>query len=386
MNRLTIGLIVNPVAGIGGSVALKGSDGPDIQARAREAGGVPRAPERTLRTLKAMGEAVSQVDWITCEGPMGGQYLAEAGSETRIVPGSHPPANGSSTPEDTRRAARAMVELGVDLLVFVGGDGTARDLLEAIGDRIPVVGVPSGVKMHSGVFATTPEQAGELISRLIDGGLVNAVHRQVRDLDEAALRQGELRPRLFGELKVPEAGGYLQHTKERGRENEALAVTEIVADVLERLTGTNEDMNAAVVLGPGSTVGAIKHALGFEGTLLGFDVWRQGACIARDVDGAWLEENLERAVVVLSFTRGQGFLLGRGNQQLTPEFLRRIGRKSIWIVGTRTKLKSLEGRPLLLDTDDPELDRDWSGLVEIISGYEDRLIHRLSGEGPDDHG
>jgi predicted polyphosphate/ATP-dependent NAD kinase len=386
VNRLTIGLIVNPVAGIGGSVALKGSDGTDIQARAREAGAVPRVPERTLRALKAIGEKLQQIDWLTCDGSMGRQYLVEAGCSPRLLPGVHHPANGATKPEDTRQAAREMVELGVDLLVFTGGDGTARDLLEAIGDRVPVVGIPGGVKMHSGVFATTPEQAGELIGRLIDGGLVNAVHRQVRDLDEAALRRGELRPRLFGELKVSEEGGYLQHTKERGRENEDLAVLEIVADVLEHLTGPNRDVNEAVVLGPGSTVAAIKHALGFEGTLLGFDVWRQGACIALDVDGNWLEENLDRAVVVLSFTRGQGFLLGRGNQQLTPEFLRRIGRQSIWIVGTRTKLKSLDGRPLLLDTNDPELDRAWSGLVEIISGYEDRLIHRLSGGGVDRDG
>jgi predicted polyphosphate/ATP-dependent NAD kinase len=228
--------------------------------------------------------------------------------------------------------------------------------------------------MHSGVFATTPERAGALLRRLLEGGLVSLVQREVRDLDERAIRAGEIRPRLFGELTVPEPGGYLQHTKERGVESEPLAINEIVAEVIERL----HELSDPVVLGPGSTLGEIKRALGFEGSLLGFDVWHQGAVLAKDVDARWLESELESACLVLSFTRGQGFLIGRGNQQLSPRFLRRIGRKSIMVVGTRTKLKSLDGRPLLMDTDDPALDRDWAGLIEVVTGYEDTLLYRLS--------
>ena len=131
------------------------------------------------------------------------------------------------------------------------------------------------------------------------------------------------------------------------------------------------------MLGPGSTVNEIKRALGFDGTLLGFDVWTNGRLVARDVNSQWLLDNLQHAVVILSFTRSQGFLIGRGNQQLTPEFLRRIGRSNIWVVGTRSKLQSLEGRALLLDTDDAQLDQAFSGLIEIIAGYEDRLLYRL---------
>jgi predicted polyphosphate/ATP-dependent NAD kinase len=370
--RLEVGLLVNPVAGIGGSVALKGSDGTDVQAQARALGGTARGGERTRRVLTALGDRAGAIDWLACAGAMGADYLSERGITCRVLGR----AKAITTRDDTCEAAKQMARAGVDLLIFAGGDGTARDILEAVDERLPVLGIPAGVKMHSGVFATTPEQAGELVSRLISGGLVSVARREVRDLDEAALRQGELVPRYFGDLTVPEPGGYLQHTKERGRENESLAVTEIVADVVERLG----QWPGAVVLGPGSTVGEIKRALGFEGTLLGFDVWRDGVPQAKDVNAAWLVEHLEAAVVVLSFTRGQGFLLGRGNQQLTPALLRRLGRDAIWVVGTRTKLASLEGRPLLLDTDDPALDREWSGLVEVTAGYEDRLFYRLSAE------
>lgn len=368
--RLKFGLIVNPIAGIGGAVGLKGSDGLQTQAAARGMGGEPRSAARTLRALAAMGSAAAKADWYSPGGAMGGSALDEAAIAYQRV-GESP---GVSDRTDTLECARALCAAGVDLIVFSGGDGTARDLLEAVGDRIPVLGIPAGVKMHSGVFATTPERTGELLVRLLEGGLVSAVRREVRDLDEAALRRGELRPRYFGELRVPEPGGYLQHTKERGRENEALAIGEIAAYLGELIAG----QTGAVVLGPGSTLSAIKTALGFEGTLLGFDVWRDGALEARDVNAGWLMNHVDQGQVILSFTRGQGFLIGRGNQQLTPEFLRRLGRDALVVVGTRSKLASLDGRPLLLDTNDSALDAELSGLIEIIAGYEDRLFYRLA--------
>ncbi len=369
MTRLKVGLLVNPVAGLGGTVALKGSDGADVQAEARARGATPRAPERTRRMLEALKHG-DDIRWCTWGGAMGEEALRAAGLHGEVL-GDAPDVTSAG---DTRMAARALVGAGVDLLVFTGGDGTARDLLEAIDRELPVLGIPGGVKMHSGVFATTPERGAELLDALVSGGLVSSAIREVRDLDESALHRGEIRPRYFGEMRVPEPGGYLQHTKERGVENEALAVTEIAADVVEQLVEEKEP----VVLGPGSTLGAIKQALGFEGSLLGFDVWQQGAVVARDVDGRWLETRMDSATIVLSFTRGQGFLIGRGNQQLTPAFLRRVGRDALRVVGTRTKLKSLDGRPLLIDTDDPELDRIWSGLIEVITGYQDRLFYRLS--------
>lgn len=228
--------------------------------------------------------------------------------------------------------------------------------------------------MHSGVFTTTPERAGQLLQSLITGGLVQSVFRDVRDLDEQALRNGRLEPRFFGEMRVPEPGGYLQHTKVSGRENEALAVQEIIADVSERL----EQESRPVILGPGSTLMGIKSALGMDGTLLGIDVWQQGRQLAGDVDRHWLDSLGSQPLLVLSFTRSQGFLIGRGNQQLSPELLRSLSPTDLWVVATRTKLASLEGRPLLVDTDDPSLDLAMSGLIEIVTGYEDRLLYRVA--------
>jgi predicted polyphosphate/ATP-dependent NAD kinase len=369
MKPLTFGFLVNPVAGIGGAVALKGSDGADVQREALARGGKPRGADRARRALSSAARA-AEVRWLTWGGEMGEEVLESLGLSFEVL-GT---AAGDQTAADTRQAALTLSAAGIDLLLFAGGDGTARDLLQALDRSLPVLGIPAGVKMHSGVFATTPERAGALIDRLVDGGLVSLVAREVRDLDEAAIREGEIRPRYFGELMVPEPGGYLQHTKERGVESEPLAVNEITAEVVERLS----EESLPVVLGPGSTLREIKQALGFSGSLLGFDVWQAGRVLARDVDAAWLDAELDAARLILSFTRGQGFLIGRGNQQLAPDFLRRIGRQSVWVVGTRTKLTSLEGRPLLMDTDDPELDRAWSGLIEVITGYEDTLLYRLS--------
>jgi len=374
---LTVGLVINPVAGIGGSLALKGSDDVGLQARARAAGATGRGAARTLRMLTALGEAATRVRWLCWSGAMGEAVLAEAGLTATVV-GRHGAVTGAA---DTRSAALGLRAAGVDLLLFAGGDGTARDILEAVGGAIPVLGIPSGVKMHSGVFATTPEAAAAIVAALVDGGLVRSALAEVRDLDEAALQHGEVRPRYFGELRVPEMGGFLQHTKESGRENEALALEEIVAEVVERV----REAPGCHVLGPGSTLAAIKRALGMTPTLIGVDVLEEGRQTGTDVDAGWLEARLRAraaagappAVLVLSFTRQQGFLLGRGNLQLSPAVLRLVGRDHVWIAATRSKLLSLGGRPLLIDTDDPELDRAWRGLFEIVTGYDDRLWYRV---------
>ncbi|MFP6816433.1 MAG: ATP-NAD kinase family protein [Pseudomonadales bacterium] len=369
---ICVGLIVNPIAGIGGRVALKGSDGVDIQKHAARIGGQPRGEARARRALAAAAGAIDQVRWLTWGGAMGASVLDGAGIGCQVLGQPNLP----SSARDTRRAAQVMVDAGADLLLFCGGDGTARDLLEAIEDQVPVLGIPAGVKMHSGVFTTTPETAGEILQRLVVGGLVRSARADVRDVDEQALRDGRVGTRFFGELLVPEFGGFVQHTKEGGRENESLALAEIVADAVERIQESPD--RVSYVLGPGSSVAAIKEALGMRVTLLGMDVYRNGTQIGIDVDAVWLESRLaEPFGLILSFTRRQGFLLGRGNQQLSPAFLRRLDRTRFWVVATRSKLLSLDGRPMLIDTDDTELDRTYSGLVEVSCGYQDRLWYRV---------
>ena len=277
---LNIGLLINPVAGVGGPAAMKGSDGTEAQTRAGELGVQPQAVARAAETFKELqrilthsvkesgkesGKETGNCRLITLAGPMGEDALEgsdASGSAIERVVLSHPEIAFPTTSAMTRAGVEAVVGL-VDLLVFVGGDGTARDVLDALGENsdVPVLGVPAGVKMHSGVFATSPGSAASLLAELIQGGLVAAHHAEVRDIDEAALRQGVVGSRRYGEMLVPSAGDYLQHVKSGGKEVEALVLLEIAAEVAESLAGESRAGQTPLILGPGSTCFAIKQQL-----------------------------------------------------------------------------------------------------------------------------
>jgi len=370
---LRVGLIVNPVAGLGGTAALKGSDGVATQRMARERGAVPQANARVVAALAPLRDRVAEFEFSTWGGAMGADVLRSVGIAARV---DGQPAD-PSTAADTRAAARALCDVGIDVLLFAGGDGTARDLASTLPLGMPVIGIPSGVKMHSGVFAITPGDVGKILLRLLDGGLVAAEVAEVHDIDEAALRDGRVATRYFGELSVPRLGGYLQHVKSAGREVEALVLDEIAESIAERVA----ERGGTIALGPGSTVAAVKRRLGFEPTLLGFDVWREGVVVAIDADVNALRASTDADTAwVLSFTRDQGFLIGRGNQQLAADILRRIQRHNLWIVASRTKLLSLEGRSLRVDSGDADVDRLLAGLIEIVSGYDDALWYRIGND------
>lgn len=364
-----LGLLVNPLAGLGGPLALKGSDGVAAEALAR--GAVPRAGERVRAVLETLLPWRDRLQVLTAAGDMGADIATGLGLATEVV--YLPPA--STTARDTREGARALLDRHVDLLLFAGGDGTARDLCEVIGTRLPVLGVPAGVKMHSGVFAVNPRGAGEILQLLLQGELVLVDTAEVRDLDETALRDGRIAARFHGEMKVPSEGRYLQQVKCNGREVEALVLQEIAAEVVEAMLP-----GVTYLIGPGTTPAAVLEAMGLPATLLGVDVVRDGALLAADADA----EALERLVaegpcrLVLTATGGQGMLLGRGNQQLTPAVLRAVGREGLVVVATHEKLKALEGRPLLMDVPDAGLAQAFAGLVEVVSGYRHHVLYRLA--------
>jgi len=370
---LRVGLIVNPIAGLGGTAALHGSDGTDTQRVALDRGATPRVAQRVQAALAPLRDRLGDFEFFAWGDAMGADVLQAFGVAARVLGEPAVP----STPADTCAAARAMAEAGVDVLLFAGGDGTARDLASTLPLGVPVIGIPSGVKMHSGVFAITPADVGRILLRLIDGGLVASDVAEVHDVDEAAMRDGRVATRYYGELSVPRLGGFLQHVKEGGREVEALVLDEIAESIAERVA----DQRGAIVLGPGSTVAAVKRRLGIEPTLLGFDVWHDGAPTIADADARALRRIADCDTKwVLSFTRRQGFLIGRGNQQLTADVLRTIERPNLWVVASRTKLLSLDGRPLRVDSGDVEVDRRWFGLIEIVSGYEDALWYRIGND------
>jgi len=280
--------------------------------------------------------------------------------------------------------------------VFVGGDGTARDVLDGLSaarhserPSIPVLGIPAGVKMHSGVFATSPGAAAALLALLIDGGLVALHQAEVKDIDEVGLRRGEVGSVTYGELSVPAVGGYLQHVKSAGKEVEELVLLEIAAEVAETFAQSTGDAAPVVplVLGPGSTCFAVKEELlassadstqRGQPTLLGVDVIHNGGLMLKDASAdqlVALQKQHPALNVIVSFSRGQGFIIGRGNQQLSPEFLGKLPADALHVVSSRTKLASLDGRPLLVDSGVGEFDQKFSGLRSIISGYQDHLLY-----------
>lgn len=369
---LRLGLVINPLAGVGGPSALKGSDGAEIVAEAKRRGAEVRAGERAARCLSALQDRRQHISIVTWDGAMGADVARAAGFEPTVLGA---PRAAASTAEDTRAAVAALAQAGVDLLLFAGGDGTARDVCSALPHSLPTLGIPAGVKMHSGVYAVTPEAAAEVIRLMQDGALVGLHSGEVRDIDEAELRAGRVNSRWFGDLQVPAEPRWVQHTKIGGRESEPLVLEEIAADIAQRMTtGSADDL---WVMGPGSTTAAVMAHLGLPNTLLGVDLVAHGELLAADLDAKGLLERTEgtQPWILITFIGGQGHLLGRGNQQLTPELIRRAGRERVVVIATRSKLAALEGRPLIVDSGDPDLDQELAGYIAVITGYEEQVLY-----------
>ncbi|WP_288129401.1 ATP-NAD kinase family protein [Microbulbifer sp.] len=385
MQLKKLGLIINPWAGIGGPAGLKGSDGSDTVEQALAAGIEPRSHKRVAVALTALKPFAEQLQILTFAGDMG-EYLARELGFTVTVVGKA--AGARSTPKDSEQAAQAIRAAGADLIVFGGGDGTARNMVNALGDAFPVLGIPAGVKMHSACFAISPKAGGQVLTRLMSGELVDLHQREVRDIDEKSFREGRVSTRYYGELLVPEEGHFLQAVKNAGREVEALAVADIAADIVEEMAEL--DPETLYVFGPGSTTLAVLEELGAEGTLLGVDLWRGDKLLAKDVNALQVQQAIEDhrsqnkeapVKIILTAIGGQGHLIGRGNQQLSPKVLQLVGRDHLLVVATKTKITELGGRPLLIDSGDAELDERWSGFIRVVTGYRDEILYPLSGDG-----
>jgi predicted polyphosphate/ATP-dependent NAD kinase len=361
-------LIVNPVAGLGGRVALKGSDGAETQALARARGGVSPAGDRAAPALDAMDVVKDAVELLTCPGEMGETSAERAGWTAEIL-GARP--TGETTAEDTRAAAKEMVARGAKLILFAGGDGTARDLYDAVGSTQPVLGIPAGVKIHSAAFARSAASAGEIVSQLLMGRAKQMADLEVMDIDEAKLREGVVCAKIYGLLRVPTGQGLIQGAKAPSPASDEVQMQAIAQRIVRNL-----EPGCAYILGPGSTTWRIKQALGIEGTLIGVDVVRDGELLHRDADETCLLEVVAQDPVRLVLTPigGQGYLLGRGNQQISPRLLRQIDRERLMVVAVPTKLLSLYAAALLVDTGDDEVDRALCGYLRVITGYDEESV------------
>jgi len=372
VKRFRLGVIINPLAGLGGSVGLKGSDGVANEAIAK--GASPKAQLRMQQALEVILPFVNDIDIMTASGDMGGQLCRQMRFTTQDV---YTVAEKTSA-QDTQQAVRCLLDHRLDLLLFAGGDGTARDIYTVVDDAFPVLGVPAGVKIHSGVYGITPHASGLVVSMLLKGELVSLMSADVMDIDEIAFRQGIVKAKRFGEMTVPAEPRYIQAVKMGGKEVDELVLADIAADVIESM----ED--ELYIMGSGSTVAAVMEDLGLDNTLLGVDVIQNKQLVASDVTAQQLltltaDNNISSTVkLVITLIGGQGHILGRGNQQLSAELIRALEKDNIIILATKTKLKALEGRPLIVDSGDPELDKELTGYYKVITGYHDYVMYQVA--------
>jgi len=355
----TIGLIVNPIAGMGGRVGLKGTDGPAALAEARRRGAQPTANGRVLQALQQLAPHAGSTIILTGSGVLGAEAAITAGFDIRVM---HMAA-GESSANDTRVAAQAMLEAGVDLLLFAGGDGTARDILDIVGEAVPVVGIPAGVKMVSAVFGTTPANAGMLAGRYLAGDTaIRLREAEVMDIDEDAIRSDRVSTRLYGYARSPFLRAYSQNAKSGSSLHADAALDAVCRDIAREM-----QPGGLYILGPGSTTRRVMAALDLPATLLGVDAVLDGQLVGADLAEADLLRLMQgRATTLIAgVLGGHGSLFGRGNQQLSTAVLRQIPRERIVVVAAMDKLLALTPRRLFVDTGDNEFNTRLAGHLPV---------------------
>jgi predicted polyphosphate/ATP-dependent NAD kinase len=374
IGNLKIGFIVNPIAGMGGKVGLKGTD--EVSKKAAAMGAEPIAPERAVEFLKKLSQLHIKppIKILTYPCAMGEAEVKSAGLSAEVLE-MH--LKSETTAEDTKLAVKLMLTSKVDLIVFVGGDGTARDILDAMKglSETPVLGVPSGVKMYSGIFAVNPLDAAEVVEAFAKE-TTEIMDFEVIDVDEAAVRSDHFSMRLYGLLKGPFIPMRIQGSKQISPET---------ADEYENQTAIArfviEEMNpkGTYILGPGTTIKRLADLLGVEKTLLGIDIYKDGT-VMKDVNEEKILQEIQgwqNTWIILSPIGRQGVLLGRGNQQISPEIIRRVGKEKIIVGATKSKIRSIEGGTLRVDTGDLKVDALLRGYIKVATDYREWRVMRV---------
>lgn len=371
MTPKRLGLIINPIAGLGGQAGLKGSDGADTVAVAHTLGIEPQAPRRTVEALETLLPLKGQFEIITCPKEMGEYEAREAGFDPLVIGRIN---SGKTSSQDTIQAAEAMLAAGVDLLTFAGGDGTARDIYSVVGTQIPVIGIPAGVKIHSGVYAVNPASAGKALLQFLQGKTKRLKEAEVMDIDEESFRQGRVVASLYGYMLIPEQNRYMQNTKAGSRPG-STDLSGLGREIADRM-----EADTLYIIGPGTTTQAVMEQLGQPNTLLGVDVVLNRELLAADVNEKQLYELMEgkAAKIIITVIGGQGHILGRGNQQISPRAIKKAGLDNLTVIAAAEKLIALHPAPLLVDTGDPQLDQQLNGYIRVITGPSDSIIMRVS--------
>ncbi len=368
-----IGMLVNPDAGLGGKLGFKGSDGRAKEAR--DAGAVDRSGPRMKQALQRFQECLHDIEIVTCSGRMGADWCPLEHSIVFETP-------DRTSAETTRSAVQALCKAGIELLLYAGGDGTTRDIVEALDNPdFPVIGVPGGVKMHSGCFAASPNAAAEVLRAWLDGDLLLA-RTEVMDLDEEVYREGRWSVRMYGEATMPASPRWMQGAKMRVEASEEDEVLEALGEHIREVLV--EDENRMIIWGSGGTLRSIAEGLGFNPTLLGIDVTLGPNQVGTDLNEEKLLDFIQQHdgefTLLVSPMGGQGFLLGRGNLQLSPNVLRAIGIDAV--LGVVTPAKMLTVTQLRIDTGDVELDLDFQNkkYLKVLQGYRTTRLLRVASD------
>lgn len=396
-----IGLIINPVAGMGGSVGLKGTD--HVVEEALRRGAVPGSEKRAETALRELLPYKDELLICTGAGHMGGELAQRMGFRTEVLPAGTDtgaadapvdadiPADLKTTADTDIPAASAFcfatagsdtIALGkrllneqADLLLFAGGDGTARDIYQAVGTELVCVGIPAGVKIHSPVYAKNPGAAGKLAAMWMSGWIKRYEEKEVLDIDEDAYRSGHINTALYGYLKIPAERALTQNRKAPTPLSDEAAIESIAYEVTDHM-----EPDVVYLVGAGTTTRGVMKKLGLPNTLIGVDVVENGKVLENDAYGERILSHIrgKRAKLILTVTGGQGFLFGRGNQQLTPEVIRTVGKENLIILATSSKLAELRGNPLLVDTGDDALNEELCGYYRVITGYKEYTVCRVA--------
>lgn len=366
-----LGLIVNPIAGMGGKVGLKGTDGASTLESAILMGAKPQSPERAMKALERLKPLKGKIEIITCPGDMGETEARSCGFNPKVIGTA---TETQTTAADTIRAAAAMIEQRVEIILFAGGDGTARDIHSAVKDRLVVLGIPTGVKIHSAVYGRNPERTGDLAGLYLQGKARRLRAAEVMDIDERALRAGQVSANLYGYLTIPYEQGHVQGLKSGSPESEQYLQQAIAADVIE-----NMESGVFYIICPGTTTARIMERLNLDYTLVGVDLVQDKKLVAKDLSEKQILDAIggHEARIVITPIGGQGFLFGRGNQQISPSVINLVGKENIIVISTKDKIHALHGAPLLVDTGSCRLDERLTGYVRVITGYDEQIVYKV---------